>query len=77
MVSVGIHHGGFPEGVHPLESAAVFRVYMAVEEKFRLVFFHQGAEDLKPPVGQVLQVVDMVCGGMGYQDVKALVAPQL
>lgn len=46
-------------------------VNMAVEEKFRPVFFQQRPEYLKSLVGQIPPVVQLISGGMSHKNIKS------
>ena len=44
---------------------------MAMEEKFRPVFFQQRAEDLKSLVGEVSSVIELISRGVGDQNIES------
>ena len=55
----------------PLVLPPVGHVYMPVEEKSGLILVHQLQERLKPLMGQISPVVQLIGGGMGNQDVES------
>lgn len=72
---VSINNSCFCIGICPFEIPAIVGVDVSVEEKFRLIFFHQRTENGETPVGQVFHVINMIGRRMGDKNVEALVLP--
>lgn len=72
---IGVHHGGLSVGVFALEIPVIVGVDMAVEEKFRLIFFHQSAEYGETLMRKIGKVVKPGGGSVGDKDIKTFVTP--
>ena len=73
----GIDHVSVQIFVVALVLAPVGHMHMAVKKKFWLVFLNQGPEHLKALMGEITPVVELIGGGVSYQDIKAVMAEKL
>ena len=73
---IGVDHRGLPVGIRSLEMPVIVCMDMAVEEKFRFIFFQQGAKCGKTLMGEIGEVVEAGGGGVGDENVKAFMSPQ-
>ena len=73
----GVDYMGVPVFVIALVLAAVGHVDMAVQEEFGPVFFHEPEKNLEALVGQIPAVIELIGGGVGHQDIEALVPEKL
>lgn len=74
---ISVHHGRTSICILPFKFSSVIGMDMAVEEKFRVVFIHQGKKCFKAPVRQILHIIQAEGRRMGYKDIKASVPEKL
>ena len=59
---ISVHHGRTSICILPFKFSSVIGMDMAVEEKFRVVFIHQGKKCFKAPVRQILHIIQPKAG---------------
>lgn len=74
---ISVHHSRTSICILPFKFSSVIGMDMAVEEKFRVVFIHQGKKCFKAPVRQILHIIQAEGRRMGYKDIKASVPEKL
>ena len=52
----------------------IIAVYVSVQEQLGAVFVHQSDKTLKSSVRQVIKIIEISCGSMGYQNIKPLMS---
>ena len=73
---ISVYYRGLPVGVRPFKPSGVIGVDMAVDKEFRFILVKQRKKSGKPLVGEVGQIVYLIGGGVGDQNVEASMPPQ-
>ena len=74
---IHIEYMGIQILVIPLVLSAIGHMDMTMKKIFRAVFLHQLPEYLESLVRQVPSVIELVCRGMGHQDINSFLPEQL